>query len=211
MVKLIATQGADEANHGQVRYRVDNNGAIDVPEEAAGPLMKIGGFVLANKETPIAAGFVRVARADGSGASFGGIFYEANPDGEIIVPAHAAVELAAHGFLPVGETVAQVQARLVGVLPNAAPDGDIIMVGQPGASVSWGGASYSADDDGLVIVPLGAAEDLRSHGFVVAVTKAAEPVKAPAEVKPESAVQAVAVVEEAETLAADDAEATAKA
>jgi hypothetical protein len=42
MIELIAPHGCDEANHGTERYRVDNNGRIRVPREAAYHLIRAG-------------------------------------------------------------------------------------------------------------------------------------------------------------------------
>jgi hypothetical protein len=45
LIELIAPGGCDEANHGMVRYRVDNNGRVRVPREAAFYLIRYGGFL----------------------------------------------------------------------------------------------------------------------------------------------------------------------
>jgi hypothetical protein len=42
LIELIAPYGTDEANHGTERYRVDNNGRIRVPREAAFHLIRAG-------------------------------------------------------------------------------------------------------------------------------------------------------------------------
>jgi hypothetical protein len=42
LIELIAPHGTDEANHGTERYRVDNNGRIRVPREAAFHLIRAG-------------------------------------------------------------------------------------------------------------------------------------------------------------------------
>ncbi len=44
LIELIAPGGCDEANHGTERYRVDNNGRVRVPREAAHYLIRYGGF-----------------------------------------------------------------------------------------------------------------------------------------------------------------------
>ena len=44
LIELIAPGGCDEANHGTARYRVDNDGRIRVPREAAYWLIRNGGF-----------------------------------------------------------------------------------------------------------------------------------------------------------------------
>jgi hypothetical protein len=42
LIELAAPGGCDEANHGTERYRVDNNGRIRVPREAAFHLIRAG-------------------------------------------------------------------------------------------------------------------------------------------------------------------------
>jgi hypothetical protein len=44
LIELVAPGGCDEANHGGIRYRVDNDGRIRVPREAAFWFIKYGGF-----------------------------------------------------------------------------------------------------------------------------------------------------------------------
>jgi len=44
LIELIAPGGCDEANHGTVKYRVDNNGRVRVPREAAQWFIRYGGF-----------------------------------------------------------------------------------------------------------------------------------------------------------------------
>jgi hypothetical protein len=44
LIELIAPGGCDEANHGGARYRVDNDGRIRVPRDAAFWFIKHGGF-----------------------------------------------------------------------------------------------------------------------------------------------------------------------
>lgn len=44
---LVAPGGCDEANHGTERYRVDNDGRVRVPREAAEWLIRKGGFKVA--------------------------------------------------------------------------------------------------------------------------------------------------------------------
>jgi hypothetical protein len=52
-VKLIAGQGCDEANHGAERFRVNNDRSVTVCAEAVGPLVAIGGCVIADPPSPI--------------------------------------------------------------------------------------------------------------------------------------------------------------
>jgi hypothetical protein len=47
LIDLVAPGGCDEANHGTFRYRVDNDGHVRVPREAAFWLIRNGGFRVA--------------------------------------------------------------------------------------------------------------------------------------------------------------------
>jgi hypothetical protein len=53
LLELVAPGGVDEANHGTIRYRVDNNGRVRVPFEAAHWLVRKGGFRVADARAPI--------------------------------------------------------------------------------------------------------------------------------------------------------------
>jgi hypothetical protein len=44
LIELIAPGGCDEANHGTMKYRVDNDGHVRVPREAAQWFIRYGGF-----------------------------------------------------------------------------------------------------------------------------------------------------------------------
>jgi len=52
LIELIAPGGCDEANHGTERYRVDNNGRIRVPREAAFHLIRAGFVPVATPPPP---------------------------------------------------------------------------------------------------------------------------------------------------------------
>jgi hypothetical protein len=62
LIELIAPGGCDEANHGTLRYRVDNSGRIRVPREAAHWFIRYGGF----KPAPIEE--TTAPQQDGDGA-----------------------------------------------------------------------------------------------------------------------------------------------
>ena len=102
MTKLKAPAGADEANFGTERFRVDNDGDVDVPEAAVEDLVHTGGFtVVKDDPKPVSAGMIKVSHPDGVGCSFGGVTYDADAKGVVAVPAEAVSALAAHGFKPV--------------------------------------------------------------------------------------------------------------
>ena len=102
LITLRAAFGQDEATHGERRYSVDNEGLIQVPLEAVGPLTTIGGFVLVTiGENAISAGALTLHHDDAAGCSYAGRQYLGDLNGDVHVPAEAASELLAHGFAPV--------------------------------------------------------------------------------------------------------------
>lgn len=107
LILLRAVFGQDEANHGTERYLVDKDGLVRVPSEALGPLITVGGFVLANSGAdPISAGSLKLHHDDAARCSHAGREYLSDPDGNVLVPAEATCELLAHGFVPVEEGIA---------------------------------------------------------------------------------------------------------
>ncbi|HEY3910383.1 MAG TPA: hypothetical protein VGM07_10870 [Stellaceae bacterium] len=116
MIELIALRavfGQDEANHGTARYRVDAEGLVHVPPEAVDFLISKGGFVLPKtsgaataQPEPIDAkpdGLVRLHHGDAAGCSYAGRQYPSDENGDVLVPAPAAADLMAHGFVPAPE------------------------------------------------------------------------------------------------------------
>jgi hypothetical protein len=104
LIPLYAAFGQDEANHGAARYSVDNDGVIRVPLEAVGPLTTIGGFVLAETGgNAISVGVLTLHHDDAVGCSYAGRQFLTDSNGDVRVPAEAASELLAHGFVPVFE------------------------------------------------------------------------------------------------------------
>lgn len=98
---LRAAFGQDEANHGTARYPVGNDGLIWVPLEAVGPLAAIGGFAMAKARDDVtSAGTLKLRHTDAAGCSYGGSQYPSDANGDVLVPAEAARELMAHGFIP---------------------------------------------------------------------------------------------------------------
>ena len=102
LVPLRAAFGQDEANHGTERYAVDNESLVRVPKEAVAPLITVGGFVLARTgaET-ISVGPLKLHHHDAAGCSYAGRQYLGDASGNVLVPAEAASQLVAHGFVPV--------------------------------------------------------------------------------------------------------------
>ena len=103
-LKLKAPPGTDEANFGTERFRVDNSGEIDVPADAAEPLLNVGGFVMHTDPTSSASVgdiYYRNPTDPTAGFSCGGVSYSAGADGTFTAPAELAVELVSHGFFPV--------------------------------------------------------------------------------------------------------------
>jgi hypothetical protein len=104
LIPLRAAFSQDEANHGSVRYLVDNDRLIQVPLEAVGPLTTIGGFVMAKTDgNMISAGVLTLHHDDAAGCCYAGRQFLSDSNGDVRVPAEAASELLAHGFVPVFE------------------------------------------------------------------------------------------------------------
>ena len=102
LIPLRAAFGQDEANHGAVRYLVDDNGSVRVPLEAVDPLTTIGGFVMAQtRDKAISVGVLTLHHDDAAGCSYAGRQFLGDSNGDVLVPAEAASELLAHGFVPV--------------------------------------------------------------------------------------------------------------
>ncbi len=98
--KLRAPPGTDEANFAGERFRVDNDGTIDVPDAAAPELLKIGGFVEVKEIPPLTDGSVRMMGPDGAtSVSWGGQSFAAVKEGVFDVPLASVHELASHGFV----------------------------------------------------------------------------------------------------------------
>ena len=92
--KLKAPKGTDEANANGKSYRVENDGTVEVPDDAVQPLLAIGGFVEVD-DTPVEVptGMVLVKSSDPT-ASCGG---EKMGD-KFMVDIPTANELVSHGF-----------------------------------------------------------------------------------------------------------------
>ena len=102
LIPLRAAFGQDEANHGAVRYLVDDNGSVRVPLGAVDPLTTIGGFVMAQThDKAISVGVLTLHHDDAAGCSYAGRQFLGDSNGDVLVPAEAASELLAHGFVPV--------------------------------------------------------------------------------------------------------------
>jgi hypothetical protein len=111
LIALRAVFGQDEANHGMGRYRVDGDGLVHVPPEAVAFLTCRGGFALAKTIAVVSAakpadadrnGLVRLHHDDAGGCSYAGCEYPSDEKGDVLVPAEAAADLIAHGFVPSG-------------------------------------------------------------------------------------------------------------
>ncbi len=112
LIQLRAAFGQDEANYGAARYSVDNEGLIQVPLEAVGPLTTIGGFVLVTTgDNATSAGALTLHHDDAVGCSYAGCQYLGDSNGDVLVPAEAASELLAHGFVPVFEETVEGVSR----------------------------------------------------------------------------------------------------
>jgi hypothetical protein len=101
LIPLRAVFGQDEVNHDTKRYPVDEQHLVRVPLEAVGPLIATAGFARVEMPvTPISTGTVKVCHDDASVCSYRGRQYPGDENGDFAVPAEAAGELLAHGFVP---------------------------------------------------------------------------------------------------------------
>lgn len=102
LMRLRAEFGQEEASHGTARFPVGNDGLIEVPMEAVGPLITVGGFVLVESGgKPASFGVLRLHHGDAAACSYGGVGYLGGVNGDVFVPASAAAELSSHGFVAV--------------------------------------------------------------------------------------------------------------
>ena len=99
---LYAAFGQDEANHGTECYSVGADGLVWVPLAAAGPLICTGGFAaMPTTDQSISSGMIDLQHRDAIACSYRGRQYTTDEKGNLRVPAEAAAELAAHGFVPI--------------------------------------------------------------------------------------------------------------
>jgi hypothetical protein len=100
LIHLRAPVGTDEANFGTVRFPVLDDGTISVPEAAAGPLEKVGGFtVTAEKAAPaLSVGMIKMRGGPGVGITWQGQSFTSDDTGLILVPIEAVADLVPHGF-----------------------------------------------------------------------------------------------------------------
>jgi hypothetical protein len=128
LVALIAPPGTDEANHGTRRWRVDNNGRVKVPREAAAHLLNTGGFSLPKQDAVLPHGFVRVRHHADPAASCGGTPLD---DGAFMVPLADVAQYTAHGFFPLddaGKMIGAPQAAAAGEKAAPAPAVDAALI-----------------------------------------------------------------------------------
>ena len=112
--QLRAVFGQDEANHGTTRYSVDANGLVQVPRDAMEPLISVRGFVLVKTvNDTISVGSLNLRNDNAAGCSYAGRQYLGDANGNVIVPAEAAPELVAHGFVPIADEMATARSRAI--------------------------------------------------------------------------------------------------
>jgi hypothetical protein len=124
LMLLRAVFGQDEANHGTVRYPVDADGLIRVPLEAVGPLIVKGGFAVPKTaDDVVSAGMLRLHHDGAAGCCYGGRRYPGDENGDVLVPAEAASELLAHGFVPVLQGATPESRRTKPIMGNRSTKG----------------------------------------------------------------------------------------
>ncbi len=121
---LRAVFGQDEANHGIVRYPVDAEGLIRVPLEAVAPLIGKGGFAVPKTtDDVVSAGILKLHHDGATGCCYGGRRYHSDENGDVLVPAEAASDLLAHGFVPVLQGATRASRRARPILRNRSTKG----------------------------------------------------------------------------------------
>ena len=124
LIPLRAAFSQDEASHGAARYSVNNDGIIQVPLEAVGPLTTIGGFILAKtRDNATSVGLVTLHHDDAAGCSYSGRQYLGDSNGNVLMPAEATSELSAHGFVPVNEGAMVTLSRAKSLPSNRSKKG----------------------------------------------------------------------------------------
>ncbi len=124
LIPLRADFGQDEANYGAARYSLDDDGLIHVPLEAVGPLVTIGGFVVAKTGgNAISSGALPLHHDNATGCSYAGRQYHGDSNGDVLVPAEAASDLLAHGFVPVLRETMVASSRAKSSLTNRSKKG----------------------------------------------------------------------------------------
>jgi hypothetical protein len=95
-----------------VCYPVGADGRVWVPLEAVDPLIAKGGFSLPKTiGKPIPAATIKLHHDDAAGCSYDSRQYSGDENGDVLVPAEAAAELSAHGFMPVAQGAMATPAR----------------------------------------------------------------------------------------------------
>lgn len=103
--KLRAPVGTDEANYGQTRYRVNNDGVVDVPDDAASALMDVGGFVAIDAPVSVDADVfadpvAKLKAPEGATCcTWDAVVFDVDREGFVYVPPSAVGALAAHGYV----------------------------------------------------------------------------------------------------------------
>lgn len=101
--KLHMPKGTDEVNYGTEKYPVDISGNVEVPDEAAGPLLKEGGAIEINEDVQnvevVGELMVTISHIDKSASiSHDGVLYTLDDDGYGQFPSSLAYLLETHGF-----------------------------------------------------------------------------------------------------------------
>jgi hypothetical protein len=110
-IALRAVFGQDEVSHGTARYRVGVGDPLLVPAAVAFYLLKNAGFRMVKRSdvgganpasrAPYSQVFVRMCHPAATSCSYGGREYRIDENGDVLVPAGAAADLMAHGFVVV--------------------------------------------------------------------------------------------------------------
>jgi hypothetical protein len=122
--RLRAPKGTDEANYGQTAFKVQDDGTVDVPDEAVASLVGVGGF----SEVPTEPAPVDMNPSDGAtlkapegatSCSWGGQTFDVAEDGTVDVPHESVGDLIGHGFQVIEKIVAEVVQKIENLIDPA--------------------------------------------------------------------------------------------
>jgi hypothetical protein len=101
-LRLKAPVGGTEAHYGEENFPISEDGTVDVPPEAAAPLIAVSGFALETAPLELTADTAAMIMPGEKSfsVSFDGTSYAADANGIVVVPVAAVAELLSHGLAP---------------------------------------------------------------------------------------------------------------
>jgi hypothetical protein len=124
--RLRAPKGTDEANYGQTAFKVQDDGTVDVPDEAVASLVGVGGFSEVTEPAPAvdsdpADGATLKAPEGATSCSWGGQTFDVDENGTVKVPHESVGDLIGHGFEVIEKIVAEVEQKIEALINPPVP------------------------------------------------------------------------------------------